>query len=177
MEINQKNINNILDELNLELKSQDLNRAFTVFGSGSLILLGQISENRTTTDLDIIDPSIDIELMNAAISTAQKIQLNQNWLNSSGDVFSQKLKDGWKQRLKLVYQASNLEVYTLDRMDLILLKLYAYYKRGLNTDLSDLVSLTTDKEEIEVLINTRKDIFDSNKRSEIILKDYLWLLK
>lgn len=177
MNISTKSLKSILNTLNEELRSLNLKRVFTVFGSGALILLGSTNEDRTTTDLDILDPSIDEDLMAAAIVTAHKVDLNHTWLNSSGDIFSKKLDHGWKNRLKLVYTSSNLEVYSLSTDDLILLKLYAYFKRGLNTDLEDLLSLTKKPSHIENLLRSRIDIFDNKSRATNVLKDFNGSLK
>jgi hypothetical protein len=177
MSLSKKSLVNVLDRLNDELRELNLKRIFTVFGSGALILLGAAGEGRTTTDLDILDPSVDSELMAAAISISDKLDLNHTWLSGSGDIFSKKLEVGWRNRLRLVYSSTNLEIYSLSKDDLLLLKLYAYFKRGLNTDLDDILSLAKDKTSIENIFRSRTDIFDNKKRVFEILKEIYGFLK
>lgn len=159
MSINKKSLTPILESLNDELKKINIERELKVFGSGALILLNLVRENRTTVDLDMLSPTGDIQLLRASEKVANKHDLDPEWLNSIGSRFIKYLPANWNNRLNLVYNASNLKIYSLDRKDLLTTKIKALYNRNESDDLDDLISIAQSFEEIKqtIAVNSFSD--------------------
>lgn len=150
--ITKKTITSMLAELDETLLKQELQRSFTVFGSGALMLLDVSSDERLTHDIDIADPEIDIELQLASIDVANKLGLEVDWLNSAGSIYSSKLRTGWRERVVPVFAGKALTVTTLSRSDLLSSKCYAYSLRGLDTDIEDIKGLNPSSKELNEII-------------------------
>jgi len=146
--IEESNINKILFQLDQALESKNIERTFTIFGSSALIIQGLASDNRTTVDIDIVDPEIDTELLLISMDISSQLGLEISWLNSAGYIFSKNFPIGWKDRTILTYKGSNLKVFCLSRKDLIASKFLAYCQRSSNTDFIDLTALAPAHKEI-----------------------------
>ena len=160
--INKNNITKLLDRLGEELAKNSLNRTITVFGSGALLLLDVSDNNRATHDIDIADPSMDMDLQLASFEVAKNSGLEIDWLNSAGTIFTSKLKPGWRKRIVAVYKSKNLTVNSLSEFDLICSKSYALATRGLDSDLTDLRALKPTKTDIKKVLEWVKT-FDENQ--------------
>ena len=139
--ITKKSLTAILDSLNSELKSLGISRDLNVFGSGALMLLEVSKQTRETTDLDMLSPTGDVELLKASEIVAKKHELDNEWLNSIGYRFSKYLPAKWDSRLVMVYEGTHLKVMSLSKTDLLFTKAKAFYSRGIPDDLEDLMSL------------------------------------
>lgn len=167
-DINKDSLIKILESLNGELKSKEQFRTLKVFGSGALMLLNLSNENRFTHDLDMLSPTGDMELLRASEVVAKKFKLNEEWLNSIGHRFARHLPVKWEERLQLVFSKSNLEVYALSNVDLFFTKIRAYYDRGTESDLEDLMSFNFTISDSEKFF--KENHFSDKKRTEIVLK-------
>lgn len=151
-----------IKEFDLFLKQKNLNFEAIVIGGGALSILGVIS--RETQDIDVLDPSISKEVLDASKEFAQiknisTTKLKENWLNNGPDSLKNFLKEGWHLRLDNLYNGTNIKLQTLGRIDLIGTKLLAYCDRGL--DLKDCIDLNPTKEEIFSIVDWVKS-YDSN---------------
>ncbi len=167
-DINKDLLTNILESLNEELKAKEQFRTLKVFGSGALMLLNLSNENRFTHDLDMLSPTGDMDLLRASEVIAKKFKLNKEWLNSIGHRFARHLPVKWEERLQLVFSKSNLEIYALSNADLFFTKIRAYYDRGTESDLEDLMSLNFTIADSENFF--KENSFSDKKRTETVLK-------
>lgn len=122
-------------------------------GAAALGLLGIVT--RHTRDLDILDPVLPREIIEAARSFAEKcrhedLALSDDWLNNGPISLQQDLPDGWRDRLQIAYQGKALMIHTLGRLDLLRSKLFALCDRGV--DLPDCLALAPTDREIDILI-------------------------
>jgi hypothetical protein len=100
----------------------------TLVGSSALILLGVVSPNRLTTDIDILEAPSEI------VEYFQTYQIS-----TLVDTFLYSCPESWrKRRQQLPFDGSSLTIYTMSLEDLVILKLQAYRKRDV-ADLKDIV--------------------------------------
>lgn len=173
--INQSNIIKLLEELDRALKNKGQYREFTIFGSGSLLIQGIASESRATTDVDMVDPKIDMELQALCADVGKKFNLDLTWLNSAGYIYSLNFPRGWKDRTAIVYNGDALKVKTLSRKDLIATKLYAACSRQLETDMIDLRDLKPEEFELNFAkqwILSRPDAKEVEAKLQSILSTF-----
>jgi hypothetical protein len=100
----------------------------TVVGSGPLIMLGLLSPERRTTDIDVLEAPqevqdfLDLYNMNTMVAT-----------------FFYSYPENWaKRRQKLEFNGDCLSIYTMSLEDLVILKLLAFRDRD-QTDLLDVI--------------------------------------
>jgi hypothetical protein len=158
---------------NLETLDADLMASYglkvsfeiTIVGSGALILLGALSAERATTDIDVLEAS-------------NEIMKFLDRYNMSADVgtFAYAFPQNWRQRRqKLAFEGECLVVYTLSFEDLVISKLMAYRK----TDKLDLEALSKstmlDWERLKALIDNPVELqinFDSESQWQEFLERY-----
>jgi len=138
-----------LDLLNRYLSQRGEKRRFVICGGASLVLQGV--KGRGTADIDIVGPSIDRILREAALLVAKDLGLQANWLNDDAQkIFSRDLPSGWEDRVFKIYSASHLIVESLSKLDLAVLKLLAECDR--QKDFQDLVDLDLSESEIDQVV-------------------------
>jgi len=107
-----------------------INRFFdiTIVGSGALILLGVVSPDRRTTDIDVLETPPEIASFFAPYQ-----------MNTMVETFLYTYPESWTQRKqKLTFEGDCLSVYIMSLEDLTILKLLAFRKRD-QEDLEDIV--------------------------------------
>jgi len=120
-----------------------------VIGGSALALLGVTS--RQTRDFDILVPELPADIASAARDFAVEVRgtgvaLADDWLNNGPMQLAEVLPDGWRQRVRPVFDGVALRLTTLGREDLLKAKLFALCDRG--TDLSDCLALTPTSQEL-----------------------------
>lgn len=127
------------------------NMAFeaVVIGGAALSILGIIT--RQTQDVDVLDPEIPFDILEAAKLFAKlegiaDTTLKENWLNHGPESLRNYLRPNWRLRLQPLYKGMAITFTTLGRIDLIGTKILAYCDRG--TDFKDCIDLKPTREEI-----------------------------
>ncbi len=120
-----------------------------VTGGAALALLGIIS--RGTRDVDLIEPELSLEVLEASRWFAEELRsagdiLRDDWLNNGPAALAPLLPEGWRGRLQLVFEGQALRLWALGRPELLLAKLFALCDRGL--DLGDCLALRPNPEEL-----------------------------
>ena len=123
--------------LDAELTKQGLPRELIICGGAALIAMGVIS--RVTRDVDVLDPILDAELLEAAKRVGKTLGLGEGWLNNGPRVLVKELPKDWEGRCTEVFRGSVLQIRSIGRTDLICTKLYAAACR--TDDVPDLVRL------------------------------------
>lgn len=109
-----------------------------VVGGTALILLGTVS--RPTTDVDVLvmpsfDASFRAAILNFALEEAQEGRpLAEDWINNHIAGLEEDLPDGWRQRLRPLYQGEAVSLQTLGRSDFLKIKLFAYCERDFDRE-------------------------------------------
>jgi hypothetical protein len=137
-------IKTALNLLNFYLNKTSNSRSFTICGGASLFLQGIIT--RTTRDIDIVGEEIDSVLSEAAILVAKDLGLKPKWLNTEPKSLARDMRSGWEGRIFLIYQDTNLQIFSISREDMIFAKFYAYCDR--QKDIEDIISLRATPSEI-----------------------------
>ncbi|RLA61517.1 MAG: hypothetical protein DRQ88_10970 [Epsilonproteobacteria bacterium] len=131
------------------LESKGLKFEGIVIGGAALILLHVI--DRATKDVDILAPKIPEDIKKASIDFAtEKGDLNLNpgeWFNHGPYPLKRDLPDGWRDRTVEAYAGKALFLYTLGRMDLLKIKIYATCDREIDFD--DCLSLKPTIKELD----------------------------
>lgn len=149
-----------LDTLNKHLKKKKLTRSFIICGGAALILQGLSRGSRVTADIDVVAPEIDKELKDIAIEVSEELGLTERWLNSDPKGLVKDLSNGWDRKILKVYSASNLEIYSISRQDLIFSKFWAYCDR--QKDENDLIDLQVTELELNIAVKKTK-MMDANE--------------
>jgi hypothetical protein len=139
----------IITKFDQYLHKSNLQFEAVVIGGAALSILGIIS--RQTQDVDILDPEIPSDILEAAKLFAQiegiaLTSLKENWLNHGPESLRKYLRPNWRLRLQPLFKGSAIIFTTLGRVDLIGTKILAYCDRGL--DFKDCVDLNPTKDEI-----------------------------
>jgi hypothetical protein len=144
-----KNVIHAFDEF---LAERQLTFAAVVIGGGALTVMDIV--DRKTRDIDCLDPDIPSEIRAASVEFAccrKDLALWEKWLNNGPVSLKRDLPDGWRGRLKTIYQGRALTLETLGRADLLKSKLFAYYDR-IEPDRSDLLQLKPSVSELDEAI-------------------------
>jgi hypothetical protein len=115
------------------LFKKDMTFEAVVIGGAALSILGIIS--RQTQDVDVLDPEIPDDIMQAAKLFAMEEGIAET-----------SLKENWRVRLQPLFKGNAITFTTLGRVDLIGTKILAYCDRG--TDLKDCLDLKPSRDEI-----------------------------
>lgn len=139
----------VIKEFDEFLFSKKLKFEAVIIGGSALAILGIIS--RGTQDVDVLDPLIPLEILEASkefarIHKISDTNLKENWLNHGPSSLSSYLRPGWRLRLQPLFLGQAISFQTLGRVDLIGTKILAYCDRG--TDLQDCLDLKPSKSEI-----------------------------
>jgi len=139
-----------LEAFDAWLASRSLQLEAIVVGGAALVLLG-VTE-RQTRDVDILHPELSAEVTLAARAFAthlreQGVELADDWLNNGPMQLAEVLPDGWRLRVRSIFEGAVLRLTVLGRADLLKTKLFALCDRG--TDLADCIALAPDPDELD----------------------------
>jgi hypothetical protein len=159
------------------LTQRNLKFEAIVIGGGALSILGIIA--RETQDIDILDPKIPKEILDASIefskiNSISLTTLKENWLNNGPDSLKNFLRKDWYLRLENLYDGKSIKFKTLGRLDLIGTKLLAYCDRG--TDLKDCIDLNPTIGELNEILPWVKS-YDSNPDWPQYVEKRIFILK
>jgi Nucleotidyltransferase of unknown function (DUF6036) len=112
-------------------------------GSGALVLRGQLA--RATIDCDVVIAQPDMgELQSHIRAVAEHQGLVGGWLNGSAQTYAEVLPPDYESRLHSLPSSGRLKVMMLDRLDVLVMKLFA----GRPRDLADIATLAPTSAEI-----------------------------
>lgn len=129
------------------LADRSLSFEAVIIGGSALVLLGVVQ--RTTEDCDVLDPNIPDPVLAAAREFGRARGIAEDWLNAKAHDFVGVpgcVPEGWRERLRWVFQGRALHFQTLARPDLLCMKLVALIDRG--TDYGDCVALAPTLDEL-----------------------------
>ena len=131
------------------LSKRSLHLDAVVVGGAALSLLNVTT--RQTRDVDILDPHLPLEILEAARAFAEHqrmhgVELDSEWLNNGPLPVANLLPDGWRGRLRSAFVGHALRLASLGHLDLLKTKLFALCDRG--TDLSDCVAMGPTADEL-----------------------------
>lgn len=138
----------IIERFDRYLVQEGLRFEAVVIGGAALIALGIIQ--RTTKDVDCLDPVIPAEIKNASRSFARQfpeLGLNEDWLNNGPLSLVDVLPEGWKERIVVLYSGNAFILNTLGRIDLLRTKLFAFCDR--QEDGPDCEAMAPTREELD----------------------------
>ncbi len=124
--------------------------------------------DRATTDIDVIDATPRLVLMQSALAgVAETLGLPEHWLNDGAKAFVDVLPPDFRTRLVDLGQFGHLRVHAISRQDFILLKLYAFR----DVDFEDLRLLQPTAHELDFVRRqlSRISTFDHKKAHYIEL--------
>lgn len=136
-----------IKELDILLKAKELSYVLYTCGGAQLVFLGYTT--RRTEDVDLIHDQIDLQLREASIAVAKKIQIQEDWLNNKVSSLGKRLEKGWKKKTVVLFEGAAITLMGLNRQDLISSKLHAAIDRK-GEDYEDLLFLHPSSDEIEV---------------------------
>ncbi len=159
--LDRTNIHSILKDLDRELVGSTSGtlgqRQIIVCGGAAMLSLG--IRTTSTMDIDVLEPTLDSTLREAAVIVGKKHGLAANWFNNGPATLVSLLPHDWKTRLTLVFRGQSFHLYALGRPELLLSKVFAEADR--QEDLEDILALTPSASEVEsagALVET----FDAN---------------
>ena len=79
--IDRKNIHNLFVQLDKRLEKRNKKYNLIIFGSGALLIQGICRHDRTTVDIDLIEPKMNLTLQLIASEIAKKYGMDVKWLN------------------------------------------------------------------------------------------------
>ena len=141
-------IKKALKALNKELKACKVNEVIYTLGGAAIFLLGH--DERATTDIDDLREVMAGSIYECAKRVAKKLGISEFWLNTGVVGLVKYFDKDWKTKCTLVYSASNLKVYAVDRQTLLNTKLAAACQRTAGGDYNDLVLLKPKKKEMQL---------------------------
>lgn len=152
----------IIKNFDLYLKKKHLSFSAVVIGGAALSILGIIT--RQTQDVDVLDPLVPEDILEASKKFAVEFNLKhtslkENWLNHGPESLRKYLRKDWKKRLVPLYIGDAIHFQTLGRIDLVGTKVLAYCDRGF--DLQDCIDLKITKSELSEIIDWVKN-YDAN---------------
>lgn len=103
-------------------------------GGAAGILIHELPAAWTTADVDVIHchrPQDREAVLAAAEEVGKKLSLPASWLNEWSGLHAWTLPDDWKNRRILVGKYGRLNVYAVNRLDLISMKFLAHRERDL----------------------------------------------
>ena len=124
---------------------------------------------RVTQDIDLLTP-IPSKIKEASVRFAAAEGLAADWFNNRVVNLESCKPPGWGKNLVLIYEGSNLTVYSVSRESLLRIKTYAYCDRpeGPAIDLPDILSMRPTATEIA---DASKWTLQEAKRQRLSRKD------
>lgn len=111
-----------------------------VIGGAALNIMSVI--NRETIDVDCLDPTIPMSILEAASDfrkTFPELGLIEKWLNNGPETLIRDLEHGWRARLVTIFKGKAIEFQS-----------FAFCDR--DTDLNDCIKLKPTREELDLSI-------------------------
>lgn len=149
------NVTRALRQLNKELKDDGIFETIYTLGGAALYLLGY--KDRATVDVDDLRDIMTGPIFECSKRVAKKLDIHEFWLNTAAAPLVKYFEKDWQEKSQLIFSASNLKVYSVDRQTLINTKLAAACNRYESDD-KDLVWLKPTKKEL----NTAKKYVRKN---------------
>ena len=143
--IDKRNLKELFRKLDLALSSYNEKRELVIYGGAAMISMSVA--DRATFDIDVFEPKIDPLLNDIIRSLGEEFSLGEHWINSTGKAFEYEMPVGWKERLRLIYEGSYLQVMSLGRLDMIFTKVLAELDR--QEDFEDIISLSPSSDELQ----------------------------
>lgn len=148
-------VNHVLERLNEYLKQESVSAHFVTCGGALIYLSGH--GGRVTQDVDVLE-GFTKALQKASESVAKELNLGEDWLNPFVEVYVEHFPPGWRDRVDLVREFSNLEVFGVSRQDLISNKLKAFMDRDF--DKEDLLLMKITRGEFDKAVSFVKSFKD-----------------
>ncbi|MBF0209002.1 MAG: hypothetical protein HQK53_19245 [Oligoflexia bacterium] len=105
-----------------------------IIGGAALIVMDII--NRTTKDIDFLEPNIPEEVKKLSVEFAIKhpdLNLDSmHWINNGPRTLIRDLPKGWRNNIQKIFEGESLILWTLGRPDLLRTKLYACADREID---------------------------------------------
>ena len=136
----------IISDFDSYLDKQSLSFEAIIVGGAALALLKII--NRGTRDVDLLTTPIPPIIEKAARDFALLKGLSETWLNNAPSTLARDLPKNWENRTQLAFTGKVMTLWTLDRQDLIISKLYAACDRQVN-DVADLLAIKPTDPELD----------------------------
>jgi hypothetical protein len=141
----------------------------TIVGSGPMILMGVLSPNRRTTDIDVLEAPAEVLSI-----------LDTYNMNTMVATFLYSYPETWRERKqKLEFEGDSLSIYTMSLEDLVILKLLAFRERDQEDLLDVICSKKLDWEKLDSLIKDPLELrvnMSTKEYWEEFLGRYCWLL-
>ncbi|AYF44402.1 hypothetical protein BALOs_1401 [Halobacteriovorax sp. BALOs_7] len=137
-----------LKKLNDFLAKEGKALEFVICGGALIYLSGYNS--RPTQDVDVLKGFNEV-LKQASKDIAEELGISEKWLNPHVEVFVEYFPEGWEDRVELVRNYSNLEVFGVSRQDLISNKLKSLLTR--EADRQDLILMKVSREEFDIAVS------------------------
>jgi hypothetical protein len=125
-----------LSDLNELLSENNTSVDLTIVGSMAIHLNG-LNLNRMTEDIDYINYNATETFLKYTKQIAKKYDLPEDWINSRAQDI-EPLPNEIQNKLKRDERFSHITLKFIDIDTAIQMKIYAYYVRGLDKDISDL---------------------------------------
>lgn len=132
------------------LLDQRLNEPLECYLIGGANLLAQGITTRATEDIDAVFPSYFSKHIKQHIeSIALEYGLLPNWFNTMPSMDEKFLNEHWKERSILFFSGNNLNIWLLNRVDILGMKIAAALDRQ-KQDRHDILSINPSDEEWEI---------------------------
>jgi hypothetical protein len=158
-----------LFDLNKLLIQNNSSIELTIVGSMAIYLNG-LELNRMTEDIDYINYSATAEFLSYTKIIEKKYNLPTDWINSRAQDI-EPLPSDIEKKLKFDNRFSHIKLKFIDIDTAIEFKVYAYYIRALDKDLSDLRVLKPTKDQINAGINYTKTQIKHHHGQAQLIKD------
>jgi hypothetical protein len=127
----------------------------TIVGGSAGVLTGELPGTVTTGDVDVMTllPPTDLDrVQDAAADVTKELRLPANWLNTDAGLYREGLPPGWEFRRIDVGHFDSLHVWSIGRLDLIVMKFYAHRPHDLEH--LTLLNVTDDeKQKAKILLD------------------------
>lgn len=154
---------NLLKELDQALEQNE-----TLILCGGMAVALAFGGTRETHDVDVIAPvPLSKHLLEKVKEVALATGADPDWLNDSPKGFADYLPKGWQQRLvPIALGFKKMTLYSLGKVDLIMLKLKAARER----DLEDIRTLKITKEDAEIILENLERVEKFDRKTALIVK-------
>lgn len=146
----QNNMKNVIKLFDSFLFARNQKFEAIVIGGAALNIMDVIE--RTTKDIDFLDPNIPEEIKELSIQFANEnptLNLNPNhWINNGPRTLIRDLPQNWRNNLQKIFDGKALTLWTLGRHDLLRTKLYACADRDI--DYQDCIALAPTSSELDI---------------------------
>jgi hypothetical protein len=141
----------------LQELDQEVSRPANIVIVGGAAMIVHFGAFRATMDVDvIIDPQRSEEVKRTAKKVAEKLNLDENWLNDGVKGFSDILPDDFQNHLSLLdIQLQNLKIYALGLAEQLAMKIIALREQDLE-DIEVLLPQINDFQRKRLLANMER---------------------